>query len=149
MGWGGCHTSRPLATEPNSDQIPINGEQTMHSTPRVISATTVIGDKVRNAAGDDLGELKELMFDVQSGRIAYAVLSFGGFLGLGNKLFAIPWQALALDTEEHALVLNVDKEKLETAPGFDADDWPESTDGNDSWLKDVYAHYGYASSWRQ
>ena len=67
-----------------------NTSTTQKRNPRVLSATTAIGDKIKNAAGEDLGELKELMIDVNSGQIAYAVLSFGGFLGLGEKLFAIP-----------------------------------------------------------
>ncbi|MBZ0303832.1 MAG: PRC-barrel domain-containing protein, partial [Anaerolineae bacterium] len=60
----------------------------------LLSATTLIGDGVKNSAGEDLGKLTEIMLDVESGRVAYAVLSFGGVLGLGNKLFAIPWEAL-------------------------------------------------------
>lgn len=119
----------------------------MNKNPRIISATTLIGDPIHNASGEDLGELKELMLDVNSGTISYAVLSFGGFLGLGDKLFAIPWQAFSVDTEKHALVLNVDKETLENAPGFDKDHWPETTEDDDTWLADVYRHYGYGPYW--
>jgi sporulation protein YlmC with PRC-barrel domain len=61
--------------------------------PRVLSASTLEGDKVTNAEGENLGEVKELMIDLESGRVAYAVLEFGGFLGLGDKLFAVPWEA--------------------------------------------------------
>jgi sporulation protein YlmC with PRC-barrel domain len=121
---------------------------TQKRNPRVLSATTAIGDKIKNAAGEDLGELKELMIDVNSGQIAYAVLSFGGFLGLGEKLFAIPWQALTLDAKHHAFILNVDKEKLENAPGFDNDNWPETTEADDTWLAGVYDYYGYGPYWR-
>ncbi len=67
--------------------------------PQVLSASTIIGDKVLNPAGEQLGIIKELMIDLDEGNVAYAVLSFGGFLGMGDKLFAIPWEALALDTE--------------------------------------------------
>jgi len=88
----------------------------------VLSASTLMGDSVVNREGDDLGGLEELMIDLIGGRIAYAVLSFGGFLGLGEKLFAIPWDALALDQEEERLILDVDEEMLEDAPGFDKDD---------------------------
>ncbi len=65
---------------------------------RVLSASTLTGDRVRNAAGEDLGKVEEIMLDVPGGRIAYAVLSFGGMLGIGDKLFAVPWSALRLDT---------------------------------------------------
>ena len=64
------------------------------------------------------------------GRVAYAVLSFGGFLGMGDKLFAIPWQAFTVDQDSEKLVLNVTKDKLDNAPGFDKDNWP-MTDQND------------------
>ena len=64
--------------------------------PRILSAGTIAKDKVRNPAGEDLGRIEELMLDLQEGRIAYAVLSFGGVLGLGDKPFAIPWPALSL-----------------------------------------------------
>jgi len=79
-----------------------------------LSASTLKGDKVVNAAGDDLGKIEELMIDLRDGRLAFAVLSFGGFLGLGNKLFAIPWQALKLKLHDHALVLDVPKETRKT-----------------------------------
>src|SRR5438105_9704065 len=95
---------------------------------RVMSAGTLAGDHVRNAAGDDLGKLEEIMLDVPTGRVAYAVLSFGGFLGMGNKLFAVPWDALTLDEENHEFILNVDKQTLDNAPGFDKDNWPDMAD---------------------
>src|SRR5579863_6271619 len=88
---------------------------------RVLAAGTLAGDRVRNSAGEDLGKVDEIMIDVPSGKVAYAVLSFGGFLGIGNKLFALPWAALTLDEDEKCFILNVDKQKLEQAPGFDKD----------------------------
>ena len=71
----------------------------------VLSASALKGDKVVNRQGEDLGKIEELMIDLDRGRIAYAVLSFGGFLGMGDKLFAIPWQAFGVDTAEKRLVL--------------------------------------------
>lgn len=112
----------------------------------VLSASTLDGDKVRNAAGEDLGEIKEIMIDVSSGRVAYAVLSFGGFLGMGDKLFAIPWEALQLDQENERFILDVDKETLENAPGFDEDDWPEFADR--TWGAEIHSHYGYEPYWK-
>lgn len=119
----------------------------MH-TVRALSASTMIGDDVTNPAGEDLGNVEEIMLDVNGGRIAYAVLSFGGFLGLGDKLFAVPWDALTVDTEEHAFILDVDKETLENAPGFDKDNWPQTVNGDDAWLVEVYDYYGYRPYWR-
>jgi len=112
---------------------------------RVMSAGTLAGDRVRNAAGDDLGKIEEIMLDVPSGRVAYAVLSFGGFLGMGNKLFAVPWNALTLDEANHQFILNVDKQVLENAPGFDKDNWSDMADP--SWGSQIYNHYGYTADW--
>ena len=73
----------------------------------VLSASTLAGDSVRNAAGEDLGTISEIMIDLPSGRVAYAVLSFGGFLGMGDKLFAVPWNALKVDEDEKCFILNL------------------------------------------
>jgi sporulation protein YlmC with PRC-barrel domain len=108
------------------------------STP-ILSASTLIGDSVENAEGEGLGELKELMIDCDNGTIAYAVVSFGGFLGLGDKLFAIPWQSFAVDTDRKCLRLDVDPEQLKNAPGFDKDNWPQHPDP--TFIDRVYHHY--------
>jgi sporulation protein YlmC with PRC-barrel domain len=113
---------------------------------RVLSASTLTGDRVRNRDGEDLGKIEELMIDVINGRIAYAVLSFGGFLGLGDKLFAIPWDAMELRGDEHKFVLNVDKEVLRNAPGFDKDNWPDMADPD--WGLNIYRHYGVRPYWK-
>ena len=83
--------------------------------PKVLAADTLTGNKVVNPQKEDLGKIEHLMIDLASGRIAYAVLSFGGFLGMGDKLFAIPWSALTVDTVEKQFILNVDKELLKLA----------------------------------
>lgn len=94
----------------------------------VLASSTLSGENVRNAAGEDLGEIKDLMIDTASGTIQYAVLSFGGWLGMGDKLFAVPWDAMRLDTANHCLVLDVSKERLRDAPGFDKNHWPDFAD---------------------
>jgi len=119
----------------------------MKEYPRVLSATTIIGDKVVNPEGEQLGTLKELMIDLDGGHIAYAVLSFGGFLGMGDKLFTIPWEALTIDTDEHAFILEVDKEVLKNAPGFDKEHWPDNAQYEAGWLLDIYEYYGYSPYW--
>src|SRR6266481_4635484 len=78
---------------------------------RVLSAGTLAGDSVRNSAGEDLGKVDEIMIDIPSGRVAYAVLSFGGVLRMGNKLFAVPWNALSVDEDEKCFILDVDKKR--------------------------------------
>jgi len=114
--------------------------------PEVMAADTLKGNDVVNAAGEDLGDIEAIMLDVQSGRVAYAVLSFGGFLGMGGKFFAIPWQALTLDTERKCFVLNIEKDRLDTAPGFDKDHWPSMAD--ETWANSIHTYYGTDPYWR-
>jgi len=108
--------------------------------PSLMGADTLIGDSVVNGAEEDLGDIKEIMLDMNSGQVAYAVLAFGGFLGMGEKLFAVPWQALHLDTVNKRFVLNVEKERLKTAPGFNRDSWPDMADMN--WANQIHSFYG-------
>ena len=108
--------------------------------PMLMGADTLLGDDVVNGAEESLGDIKEIMLDMNTGQVAYAVLAFGGFLGMGEKLFAVPWQALHLDTANHRFVLNIDKARLKTAPGFDKDAWPDMSDVN--WAKQIHTFYG-------
>ncbi|NMG35152.1 PRC-barrel domain containing protein [Azoarcus sp. TTM-91] len=114
--------------------------------PEVMAASTLEGDDVVNRLGEDLGKIKEIMIDVPSGRVAYAVLSSGGFLGLGDKLFAIPWSALTLDVNRKCFVLDVDADRLKNAPGFDKDHWPSMADT--TWANEVHAYYGQRAYWQ-
>lgn len=113
--------------------------------PQVLSASTISGDSVRNSAGDDLGNIKDLMIDLSSGRVAYAVLSFGGFLGMGDKLFAVPFKALQCNTSDHCFQLDIAKEQLEKAHGFDQNNWPDM--GDQSWQREVHTVYGIDPYW--
>ena len=108
--------------------------------PELMGANTLIGNDVYNQKDENLGDIKEIMLDVRSGRVSYAVLSFGGFLGMGEKLFAVPWTALTLDTVNKRFVLNVEKDRLKSAPGFDKDKWPNMADS--SWAKSIHDYYG-------
>ena len=108
--------------------------------PRLMGADTLLGNDVYNRQEEDLGDIKEIMLDMESGRVAYAVLSFGGILTLGEKLFAVPWNALKLDTKNKRFTLDVDKERLEMAPGFDPDRWPDMAD--ETWSREVHSFYG-------
>jgi sporulation protein YlmC with PRC-barrel domain len=113
--------------------------------PRLMTASTLEGDDIVNRQGDTLGELEEIMLDVSTGRIAYAVMSAGGFLGMGDKLFAIPWSALTLDPENHCFILDADKARFENAPGFDKDHWPSMADT--TWANEVHSYYGQRPYW--
>ncbi len=107
--------------------------------PEVMGASSLIGDEVVNQMEEDLGDIEEIMLDMKTGNVAYAVLSFGGFMGMGDKLFAVPWNALKLDTVNKRFVFNVDKARLESAPGFDKDDWPDMSDP--TWQDQVNTFY--------
>ena len=108
--------------------------------PKLMGAETLIGDDVYNADEEKLGDIKEVMLDTRNGTVAYAVLSFGGILGLRDKLFAVPWKALTLDTANKRFLLNVPKDSLEDAPGFDKDDWPDLADP--TLTNSLYSYYG-------
>lgn len=108
--------------------------------PELMGAGTLIGDDVYNTKGEEVGDIKEIMLDTRSGTVVYAVVAVGGFLGMGNKLFAIPWKALKLDTAKKRFTLDVSKEQMKDAPGFDKDHWPDMA--NAKWNKDVRDFYG-------
>ncbi len=108
--------------------------------PGLMGADTLVGNDVYNNDDEDLGDVKEIMLDMASGRVSYAVLSFGGILGMGEKLFAVPWDALTLDTENKRFTLNVKKDSLSQAPGFDKDSWPDMADQN--WARGIHDYYG-------
>lgn len=112
---------------------------------QMLSSSSINGTSVQNMNREDLGEIKDLMIDLSEGRVAYAVLSFGGFLGMGDKLFAIPWEAFQVVQKEEVFLLNVLKEKLEQAPGFDKDKWPDFADS--TWGKGIHDYYGYTPYW--
>lgn len=105
----------------------------------VLSAATVTGDEVCNTKNENLGKIQDIMLDIRAGTIRYAVLSSGGFLGMGDRLFAIPWNALKIDTEHKRFVLDVDVERLKNAPGFDKDKWPNMADA--TWNSTVKSYY--------
>ena len=128
-------------------RILASGEDTYHDGPgpRVMAAGTLEGDDVVNSAGEKLGTLDDIMLDVPTGRIAYAVLASGGFLGMGEKLFAIPWRALTLDPDNKSFVLDVSKEQLSQAPGFDKDHWPSMAD--ETWARTVHTYYRARPYW--
>ena len=108
--------------------------------PHLMGADTLIGNDVYNKKREKVGDIKEIMLDMRDGRVSYAVLEFGGFLGMGASLFAIPWQALTLDTERKCFVLDVSKESLKGAPGFEKDKWPNMVDP--VWEKGIHDYYG-------
>lgn len=98
--------------------------------PTTLSASSLMNEPVRNLQGEKIGKIEDYMIDLDRGCIDYAVLSFGGFLGIGEKLFAIPWRSLRLDTENHEWLLDASEQSLEEAPGFDKENWPDLGDSS-------------------
>jgi sporulation protein YlmC with PRC-barrel domain len=117
-------------------------QDTLHPSPSpdLMGSETLVGKDVYNQSGESLGDIKEIMLDMGSGTIAYAVLSYGTFLGLGTKLFAVPWSALRLDREHRCFLLNVAKAQLKDAPGFDREHWPDMADK--AWASNIHSFYG-------
>lgn len=116
-----------------------NTVDSMHAP--LLSATTITGDKVCNIQDEHLGKIQDLMIDVSDGTIRFAVLSSGGLLGMGDRLFAIPWKALKQDKENKCFVLDVDVERLKNAPGFDKDQWPQMADA--AWNTSIESYYSH------
>jgi sporulation protein YlmC with PRC-barrel domain len=118
------------------------------SNVAAVKARDLVGVRVYNPANENLGKIEDLVANPAAGKVRYAVLSFGGFLGMGDKLFAVPWHDLKLvskgttssgTTKEDYYVLNVDKDSLKNAPGFDKANWPDF--GNASWSTDIDKFY--------
>jgi sporulation protein YlmC with PRC-barrel domain len=153
----GFRDSRPLAEIVDADVRNHAREQSVppyraHSAVThdaagalIMSADTLAGDEVRNAAGELLGEMTDIMIDVPSGRIAYAIVSVPGVLGVGDKLFAIPWKSLRRDREHNCFRLDVAKARFDDAPRFDKDHWPSMAD--EHWALSVHAYYKATPYW--
>lgn len=113
---------------------------------RTQKASDLIGKTVRNSDNEDLGKLENIVIDPQSGRAIYGVLSFGGFLGMGDKLFAIPWNSIQLPGDAKHVVLNIEKDRLKKAEGFDKDHWPNMADTR--WATETHRYYGAEPYWQ-
>jgi sporulation protein YlmC with PRC-barrel domain len=113
--------------------------------PEVMAAATLDGNKVVTLDGEHVGKISDIMLDVRGGRIAYAVLSEGGFLGMGSTLHAIPWGALTLNVDEKVFLVDLTAEQIKNAPGFDKDHWPAMADPQ--WAASVHEFYHREPYW--
>jgi len=116
-------------------------------TSNLVRTVDVVNVTVKNAARETLGKIEEIILHKVSGNVCYLVLSFGGFLGVGDKLFAIPWNAIHYDEDEDCFILNVSKEKLKNAPGFDKNNWPDMAD--EKWGSQIYNFYETKPYWQK
>ncbi len=112
-----------------------------------VKASSMIGTNISNPDNENLGEIKELVIDPYSGKVAYVVVAFGGFLGLGEKLFAIPFTEFnfSANTNTNQYILKVSKNRLKEAPGFDPDHWPSFAD--EQWHRDIHQYYDRSPYW--
>lgn len=113
--------------------------------PDVMAASTLKGTKVISSDGEDVGKISDIMLDVRGGRVAYAVLSEGGFLGMGTNLHAIPWSALTLDTDEKCFRVSLAAQRIKEDPGFDKDHWPSMADA--AWGTTIHQYYNRDPYW--
>jgi sporulation protein YlmC with PRC-barrel domain len=111
----------------------------------LLRSSTLFGYRVKSPQGEDLGKLEEIMIDMEAKRIAYAIVSFGGFLDLGDKWVPVPWEALTFKPDEKLLILQIEKEKLQKAPNFEKATLPELA--NRQWGVVIHAYYGYPPYW--
>jgi hypothetical protein len=132
----------PVQMEPKKPAQSIPSSKRFAERTGFVRASEVIGMNVRDAVGKDAGKIEDLLLDTR-GEIAYAVVSFGGLFGIGDKLFAVPWDSLMMDREHKAVLLAVNKETLERAPSFTKDTWPETYD--QTWNDNVRKTWGDAS----
>jgi len=137
-------TPRDPGTKEQIDGHPVVTNKT--TEPRIIRTANITGVEVRNREAQKLGSIQDLVIDVRRGRVAYAALSFGGFLGIGDKLFMIPWSALVYDSVLNEFLLDIDRDALEKAPGFDRNHWPDMAD--QVYGAEVHRHYGQKPYWQ-
>ena len=104
------------------------GDPDVNVNLKFLTASTIIGDKVLNNEDEDMGSIHDIMLDIRSGKIEYYVIEFGGFLGMGEKFFAIPFHLLTVDPEHKVFRFNEKRETLKKAPGFDKNHWPETNE---------------------
>jgi sporulation protein YlmC with PRC-barrel domain len=117
-----------------------------HDEPTVISAVGMRGRQVRNPEGEGLGAIDDLAVDLDTARVAYVVVSVGGFLGIGDHLIAVPLQAFTLDVDTLELILDADRNILENAPHLEEPDAGPISDR--AWRDRVYAHFGMTDDWQ-
>jgi sporulation protein YlmC with PRC-barrel domain len=131
---------RDTRMDPRPEQGPAAGPGA-----RLVNASRLYGDRVVNRRGELLGTVNELLLDVERGAIAYAVMAYGGFMGVGERLFALPWSALKLNPEAGCLVIDAERSTFDSAPAFDRDHWPSEPDAK--WHRGIHRHFRSKPYW--
>ena len=145
LGWTAVSAqtpAKPAAKEVTKSAEPIRDTKRFAEHTGLFRSSTVVGSSVKDLAGKDAGKIEDLLLE-HDGDVAYAIVSFGGFLGVGDKLFAVPWKAVILDRENRTVHVDVKKETLERSPSFPRDKWPEPNDRE--WGREVQKSWSDAS----
>ena len=134
---------RPAATgQPSTNAEPIKDTRRFAEHTGLFRVSALVGSGVKDLDGKDAGRIEDLLLD-HKGHAGYAVVSFGGFLGIGDKLFAVPWDAVIVDRAARITYIDVKKETLERSPSFSADKWPDPNDR--AWGREVRKAWSDAS----
>lgn len=136
----GTINQRPAPRMPTSNHRPAPKRDAV-----LLGMTSFCGDSVYDVGGKFLGEIEELVLDIHSGRVAFALMAVGGFLGMGRKMFAIPWSTVTVDRAYQRCVINIDLERLVDAPSLDGDLLPRMADP--VWATQVHAYFGCKPYW--
>ena len=117
-----------LSNQNNPDNVTGKNHSGRHANDpvRILTAKSIIGDKVFNDSGEDLGKIVDIMLNIDCGKIENVVVAFGGFAGINEKYFAVPFEALTLDTENQTFIFEQSRAAFENSPGFDKKHWPEA-----------------------
>lgn len=116
---------RQRDSEASQQELKVSKQQLQQTVSDINKASKLIGMQVRNTKNENLGKISDLVLDQKSGKIAYAALSVGGVLGVGDKLVAVPFEAFTPNPGQDGLVLNIEKQRLQQAPGFSQNSWPD------------------------
>jgi sporulation protein YlmC with PRC-barrel domain len=119
--------------------------QSSGSAPRLLAAGALKGSRVGNFAGQDLGKVDDLVIDVNTGRPGYVIVAMGGFLGIGDKLFAVPWELFTVRASDHEFLLDIEKQMLLDAPSFERSKWPDMSDAK--WTAELHSHFAQKPYW--
>jgi sporulation protein YlmC with PRC-barrel domain len=109
----------------------------------ILSSSNIVGTDVKNRRGDNLGTIKDVVIDMEAGRVAYLILASGGFLGIGNKYLALPLETIEIDTVDEKIIVDIDKAKLQSAPGFENESW--TSQSQRELVSNIYSYYGLDS----
>jgi sporulation protein YlmC with PRC-barrel domain len=124
-------------------------QEKVHQPPVALAASTFAGYRIRNHDGEELGKVRDVVIDLEAGRVAYVAVQVGGFLGMNDRLLAVPWEALHVDTVSKQVMLNVEPETLQNQPTFQKDKWPATTGDDRQSLQKVYEYYGFEPYWTE